>query len=70
MAGRGLVASCLPFGPHAAITSSAIIVTITCSPVPTAIANRPSRTSAITSPIATVTVDGHPSAVAAASIVW
>ena len=37
-------------------------------PAPTAIASRPSRTSAITSLIATVTEAGAPGAVAAASI--
>ncbi len=62
--------SCLPFGPHAAATSASIIAAITCSPVPTAIASRPSRTSATISPSATVTASGTASAVAAASIVW
>jgi hypothetical protein len=34
--------SCLPFGPHDASTSAFIIAAITCSPVPTASASRPS----------------------------
>jgi len=58
----------LPFSPHATVTSSLIIAAITCSPAQTAIASRPSRTSAITSLIATVTEAGAPGAVGAASI--
>jgi len=44
------------------------IAVITCTPVPTAIASNRSRTSASTSPIATVTDAGALSAVAAVSI--
>jgi hypothetical protein len=48
----------LPFGPHAAATSSRIIVCITCSPVPTASASSPSRMSSTISAIDTLTVSG------------
>ena len=52
-------ASCLPRGPHKASTSAAIIAASTCKPVPTAMASRPSRTSAAISLIATVTSSGN-----------
>jgi len=52
----------LPRGPHSAATSAAIIAAITCRPASTAMANRPSRTSAAISPIATPTTSGTGSA--------
>jgi hypothetical protein len=48
----------MPRGPHNASTSPAIIAAITCSPAPTAIASRPSLTSAAISCIATLTTSG------------
>jgi hypothetical protein len=56
----------LPFGPHSALTSAAIIAAITCRPAPTAIASRPSRTSAAISSIATLTTSGTTGATSAA----
>src|SRR6266571_297924 len=53
-----LFADRLQPGAHAAATSASIIATITCSPVPTAIASRPSRMSAMTSPNAMLTASG------------
>jgi hypothetical protein len=51
----------LALGPHTAVTSSAMIVCITCRPVPTASASSPSCTFSAISPIATVTVSGSAS---------
>jgi integrase/recombinase XerD len=47
-----------PLIPHAAVTSASIIAVITCSPVPTASASRPSRTSPTNSASATLTRSG------------
>ena len=60
--------SCLPFGPHTASTSAFIIAAITCSPVPTAIASRPSCTSPASSAIATDTASGSTGVVALSSV--
>ena len=62
--------SCLPFGPHTTSTSAFIIAAITCSPVPTAIASRPSCTSPASSAIATLTDSGSTRVVALAALFW
>jgi hypothetical protein len=56
--------ACFPFGPHAAATSAFIIAAITCGPVPTAIASRPSCTSPVSSAIVTLTASGSTGVVA------
>ncbi len=62
--------SCLPRGPQTASTSAFIIAAITCSPVPTAIASRPSCTSPASSAIATLTASGSTGAVALTAVFW
>jgi hypothetical protein len=49
---------CLPFGPASAVTPSAISVSITCNPAPTASASSPSRSCPTSSLIATLTASG------------
>jgi len=62
--------SCLPRGPHTASTSAFIIAAITCSPVPTAIASKPSCTSPASSAIAIDTASGSTGGVALAAFFW
>jgi hypothetical protein len=62
--------SCLPRGPHTASTSALIIAVITCNPVPTAIASRPSCTSPANSANAMLTASGGTGTVALAALFW
>jgi hypothetical protein len=60
----------LPFGPHTASTSAFIIAAITCNPVPTAIASRPSCTSTANSAIAIDTTSASTGAIALVAFFW
>ena len=62
--------SCLPRGPHTASTSAFIIAAITCNPVPTAIASRPSCTSPASSAIAIDTASGNTGVIALVVFFW
>jgi len=59
-----------PFGPHTASTSAFIIAAITCKPVPTAIASRPSCTSPANSASTTDTASGSTGVVALVACFW
>jgi hypothetical protein len=48
----------LPSGPHSRVTSSSNIAAITCKPVPTARASKPSFADSAISPIDTITCSG------------
>jgi len=49
---------CFPSGPHNRVTSSSNMAVITCSPMPTARASRPSRAAPAISAIDTITCSG------------
>ncbi|PZS17198.1 MAG: hypothetical protein DLM57_08955 [Pseudonocardiales bacterium] len=61
--------ACL-LGPHTASTSAFIIAAITCNPVPTAMASRPSSTSPASSAITTLTGTGNTGIVAVPAFFW
>ena len=63
----GVVAA---LGPHTAVTAASMIAAISCRPVPTARANRPSRISPANSPSATLTVSGTAGWLVSISCFW
>ncbi len=59
-----------PLGPHTAVTSASMSAAITCNPVPTARASRPSRSSPASSPSATLTCSGAAAWLVSISSFW